>query len=270
MALNFLAWVEVFNAISDDNLEIYFLDVGQGDSELVVLPGGVEVLIDGGPPNGRVLENLGGLLGRGDHYIDLVVLSHPQLDHFGGLIEVLKRYRVGVLVWNGFEGTSAAFHDFRKAIEENNVQEVVLRAGDRISYKESEFIVFSPGEDALEVRNTNDTSLVLELNSKNSRTLFTGDISAEIENSMSGYDVDILKVAHHGSRFSSSASFLNAVKPEAAVIGVGKNSYGHPTFQTLERLEDAGAQVFRTDSDGTVKFVIDGDAIRIFRTGSIK
>lgn len=271
VVLDFLVWWQVFNAeAAIRDLEIYFLDVGQGDSGLVVLPGGVEVLIDGGPPNGKVLDELGRILKWGDRYVDLVILSHPELDHFGGLVEVLNRYKVGALIWNGLEGKSAAFDDFKRAIYENNIQEIVLRAGDSIRHKDSNFFVLSPGENFSSIKEVNDTSLVLELKSKNSKVLFTGDISAAIEENLLVGDVDVLKVAHHGSKFSTSANFLSAAKPEAAIIGVGKNSYGHPTPQTLERLEDTGAQVFRTDSDGTVKFVIDGETIRVFKASSIK
>lgn len=106
---------------------------------------------------------------------------------------------------------------------------------------------------------------MFEVKSKNSRTLFTGDISSAVENSLLAPDIDILKVAHHGSRFSSSANFLEVARPEIAVIGVGRNSYGHPTAQTLERLANVGSQIFRTDSDGTVKLVIDGENIKIFK-----
>jgi competence protein ComEC len=277
--LDVLIWLQILGiAAAGENLEMYFLDVGQGDSGFVELPGleeppfgdGVQVLVDGGPPNGRVLEELGRILERGDRYIDLVILSHPELDHFGGLVEILKRYRVGVFISNGLKGKSVAFQDFENAIRESGVREVVLRAGDKITYAGNEFKVLSPDAKALTAKDLNDTSLVLELRSKNSRILFTGDISSAVENLLPVGDIDILKVAHHGSRFSSSANFLSAVKPEAAVIEVGKNSYGHPTSQTLSGLEEVGAKILRTDSDGTIRFEVDGENIRIFKTGGIE
>jgi len=267
IVLDFLVWFQIFGVAAAQNLEIYFLDVGQGDGSLVVLPEGAQVLIDGGPPGGGVLEELGRVLERGDRYIDLVVVSHPQLDHFGGLVEVLRRYEVGVFVWNGIEGTSAAFEDLEKSIRENGAKEVILTAGDKIVQGESEIKVLSPDRKALAATDLNDTSLVLELKSKNSRTLFTGDIGAAVEAGMPASDVDILKVAHHGSKFSTSANFLEAVRPEAAVIEVGRNSYGHPTSRVLEDLGNIGAKAFRTDSDGTIRFEIDGHRIRIFKKG---
>ncbi len=255
---------QVFAPASGD-LEVYFLDVGQGDSELIELPGGTDILIDGGPPNGRVLNELARALEQGDRYIDLVILSHPQLDHFGGLVEVLKRYRVGVFVWNGAETDSDAFAELKETLRENGIPEVVLGAGDKIRTGESEIIVISPDKELIKAKDLNDTSLVLELSSGNSRTLFTGDVSAAALQNLRFGDVDILKVAHHGSRFSSSVEFLEAVKPEAAVVEVGRNSYGHPTYEALEALRSVGAQIFRTDVDGTLKFTIDGEDIKIFK-----
>ncbi|MFH0712876.1 MAG: MBL fold metallo-hydrolase [Candidatus Jorgensenbacteria bacterium] len=264
VVLDFLIWFQITNATGGD-LEMYFLDVGQGDSELIVLPGEVKVLIDGGPPNGRVLDELGMVFELGDRYIDIVILSHPQLDHFGGLIEVLKRYNVGAFIWNGAETAASEFPELEKVLRERNVREVILGAGDKITNRDSEIFVVSPDESLVKAKDSNDTSLVLELKAKDSTTLFTGDISAAVEGAISREDVDILKVAHHGSKFSSSADFLEAVKPEMAVIEVGRNSYGHPTFQTLEGLKRIGAQIFRTDSDGTLKFAIDGNDIKVFK-----
>lgn len=272
--LDFLVFYQVFAFSSaDEDLKLYFLSVGQGDSELVVLPGGVKVLIDGGQPNGRVLEELNKILPPADRYLDLVIMSHPQLDHFGGLIEVLKRYRVGAFLWSGREGEITAFSDLKNVLTDNSVRTVVLSAGDKINYRESRFDILSPSPSLLGSKELNDTSIVAELSSNNSRVLFTGDIGASIEEALASGgtgDIDILKVAHHGSKFSSSANFLTAVRPELAVIGVGKNSYGHPTNQALGRLGEAGAKIYRTDKDGTVELIIDGEKIRIFKEGKVE
>lgn len=250
------------------DLKIYFLDVGQGDSQLVLLPGGVKILIDGGPPNGRVLEQLAKILPPTSRYIDLVIMSHPQLDHFGGLIEVLRRYRVGVFLWSGREGNVEAFFELENALQENSVGHVVLAKGDRIRYRDSYFNVLMPTLKSLQSKKVNDSSLVLELLSKQSKTLFMGDIGINVEKELLGTyksGVDVLKVAHHGSKFSSSANFLQAVKPKVAVIEVGRNSYGHPTRQVLDRLRNVGASIYRTDQDGTVQLVIDGKSIKVFK-----
>lgn len=269
VALDIFVYWQIFSApFQNQNLRLYFLDVGQGDSEFVELPGGVKILIDGGPPNGKVLEALGEVLPPTDRYIDLIVVSHPQLDHFGGLVEVLKRYKVGIVIHNGRSGTVSAFEDFREAIKENSIKTVRLAAGDKMRYSESVINVLSPDSVLVGDKELNDTGLVLALDSKNIKTLFTGDIGSDVENKLLNIltsDVDILKVAHHGSKFSSTANFLEAVKPTLAIIEVGKNSYGHPTSETLNRLTIAGAKVYRTDQDGTMKLVIDGENIKIIK-----
>ena len=269
VALDILVFwqIGVLNATNQD-LRIYFLDVGQGDSELVILPGGVKILIDGGLPNGKVLSELAKILPPTDRYIDLVVLSHPQLDHFGGLIEVLKRYRVGAFIHNGRSGTAKAFLDLEKVLQENNIRVVTLSGGEKIRYQKSVFNILSPISKLLFTKELNDTTLVMELDSKNIKTLFTGDISQKIERRLlNGFitEIDVLKVAHHGSKYSSSANFLSAINPALAIIEVGRNSYGHPTQETLNRLNRIGVKVYRTDEDGTIELVADGESLKVFK-----
>ncbi len=262
-------WQIAGGAGADDKLSLYFLPVGQGDSELAILPSGVKILIDGGPPNSLVLKNLDRILSPRDRYIDMIVLSHAQLDHFGGLIEVLRRYRVGVFLWNGIPGETRAAENLMRVIEERNVPLVSLAAGDRVRNGESEIDVLWP----LSVRegakvDLNESALVLALESRNERALFTGDIGEKTENRILADmtdRIDILKVGHHGSKFSSSANFFEAIQPKVAVIEVGKNSYGHPTPEVLSRLAEAGAKIFRTDQDGLLKFESVGKVIQIFK-----
>jgi len=271
--LDFLVFRQIGKAGGEsEDLNIYFLNVGQGDSELVELPGGVKVLIDGGPPNGAVLEELAKVIPLHDRYIDLVMMSHPQLDHFGGLVEVLERYRVGAFLASGREGEISAFGELKRVLARESVKTIVLSSGDKISYQGSRFDILSPTPELLSSKELNDTTIVAELSSNNSRTLFTGDIGANIEEKILGRagDLDILKVAHHGSKFSSSVSFLAAVSPEVAVVEVGKNSYGHPTKDALGRITAAGARIFRTDLDGTVKISVGGGKIRIFKESKVE
>ncbi|MDI6821006.1 MAG: MBL fold metallo-hydrolase [Patescibacteria group bacterium] len=269
LILDFFVYSQIFISGSPGkNLEIYFFNVGQGDSEFVVLPGGVKVLIDGGPPNGRVLEELLKAMPSTERYIDLVLLSHPQLDHFGGLVDVVRRYKIGAFIWNGEQGEARAFEDLKNNLMESSVKIITLISGDAISYKNSRFNILSPTKKSLTGGNANEKTLVLSLLSNNSKTIFTGDIDAKIEKriaDMFDSPIDILKVAHHGSKFSSSANFLDILKPKLAVIGVGKNSYGHPTPEVLRRLGGVGARIFRTDRDGTLKLVINDERIKIFK-----
>jgi len=261
-------WSEILFHSKNKNTEIYFLDVGQGDSELVILPGGVKILIDGGP-NNKILGQLSSILRPTDRYIDLMILSHAQLDHFSGLIDVLSRYRVGAFIYNGRDGTAPSWPELAKIVEQNKVPVEVLAAGDKISYLDNHFDVLMPDKNFINSADLNETVMVELLQSQNSKILFTGDADAKIEDYLlQRYDlnIDVLKVAHHGSKFSSGEEFLKSILPKVAIIEVGKNSYGHPTPDVLGRLASIGAQIFRTDNDGMIKLAIGDGEISIFKS----
>jgi len=243
---------------------VYFLDVGQGDSELIVLPGGVEILIDGGPSNGRALAELADILPFTDRYIDLVAMTHAELDHFGGLISIMNRYKIGAFLWNEVKGQSLALRDLEKVINGNKVKGIVLKTGDKIKYQNSVINVLSPGQEKF--KDINENSLVFNLVYKDTNFLFTGDIGKRVEELIKDKTgkIDVLKVAHHGSKYSSSAEFLNIIQPKVAVIEVGENSYGHPTEEMLERLKQIGASIFRTDKHGTIKVIPKNNTVEVF------
>ncbi|MBI2037136.1 MAG: MBL fold metallo-hydrolase [Candidatus Liptonbacteria bacterium] len=233
-----------------------FLDVGQGDASLVTLPLGgrvVQILIDGGP-NAAILPALEAVMPDGDRSIDLVMLTHPQLDHFGGLIDVVKRYRVGAFIWNGRAGTVDAWDDLVQAVRGAGVPALVLGSGDAIRVGDHALAVLHPDRLGLVSGELNDSSLVMRLDTDGVRALFTGDIASNIERRLPPGELiaDILKVPHHGSKYSSGKEFLERVGPKAAFIEVGKNTYGHPTSDALARLAAIGSRIFRTDRDGTV------------------
>jgi len=262
-------WKEILFNSPSKNAGLYFLDVGQGDSELIILPNNVKVLIDGGP-NNRILSQLDSILSPFDRYFDLVVLSHPQADHFTGLIDVLKRYKIGAFISSGQEGTAQSFKDLEKIIKENKIPTVALIEGSRINYLNSHFDILSPSKDLLSSADLNNWGLVIKMADDKIKALFTADADSKIEKSLiSKYgvnlDVDILKVAHHGSKFSSDEKFLYLTSPKIAVIEVGHNSYGHPTKEVLSRLSSIGVQIFRTDTDGTIKLAINNQEISIFK-----
>lgn len=267
--LDILVFSQIFSIVSNKNkLSIYFLPVGQGDSELAVLPGGAKVLIDGGPPDSLVLDNLDKILSPRDRYLDLIILTHPQQDHFGGLVEVLRRYKVGAFIWNGETGNNEGLNDLLDTTNIYKIPNIILVAGDEIKYKESQLKVLWPRIVNGGIEDINEDVIVLALESTGIKALFTADAGenteAEIKNSYVG-PIDILKVGHHGSKFSSSNEFLNAFKPKIAVIEVGKNNYGHPTMEALNRLADVGARVFRTDKDGLMKLESSINALRILK-----
>lgn len=264
---NVFVWYEILSKTPARTAQIYFIDVGQGDAELAILPNNIKVLIDGGP-NNRIIKELDSVLSPTDRYLDLVILSHPQLDHYGGLIDVFKRYSVGAFISDGKKSDVPNFHDLEKVIADSKTKMVVIGEGDAIKYGEDKFDILSPSPALLHSTNPNDWVLVLKFQSQGARALFTGDIRTEIEDAiLKNHDIgtDILKVSHHGSKFSSSPEFLNAAKPMVSVIEVGKNSYGHPTPQTLGRLAQIGSQIFRTDKDGTIKLQIAGAKINIYK-----
>jgi competence protein ComEC len=268
IAANIFVWNAILFGGNAENLELWFLDVGQGDSELVNLPGGAQILIDGGPSNGKVLNELARAMKPTDRYLDILVVSHPQLDHFAGLIDVLKNYQVGAVIDNGRKGTAKAYADFEKALAESGARHIILAEGDAIKYGEARFDILSPNRTNLASEELNDTTLVMLLEDRGLRALYTGDIGQNIEDELiRRHDLftDVLKVGHHGSRFSSSPEWLRAVRPKISVIEVGaQNTYGHPTKQALGNLADVGAQIFRTDRDGTIKMIFDGERLKVY------
>ena len=143
-----------------------------------------------------------------------------------------------------------------------------MAAGDKIHYLDSRFNFLLPDKNFIESSDLNETALVSLLQSQNSKILFTGDIDTKMEDYLMGaydLDIDVLKVAHHGSKFSSGEKFLSNISPKIAVIEVGKNSYGHPTAEVLKNLASVGTQIFRTDKDGMVKLVINNQEINVFK-----
>ncbi|MEK7192118.1 MAG: MBL fold metallo-hydrolase [Patescibacteria group bacterium] len=268
MAGNVFVWQAIIFDGGTENLELWFLDVGQGDSQLINLPNNVQILIDGGK-GPKVLNELAKVLKPMDRYIDLVVATHPDFDHFGGLIDVLKTYQVGAVITNGRKGVAAAYADFEKVIQENGIQEINLIAGDKIKYEDAVLDVLWPLSHAKAVgeKKVNETGIVLMLEKGPLRALYTADIGFETERELvRKYDLSaqILKVAHHGSKYSTSPEFLKEVQPKISLIGVGKNNYGHPTNQALNRLANIRSQIFRTDQGGAVKIIFDGEKLKIF------
>ena len=250
---------------------VYFLDVGQGDSQLFVFPGGVNLLIDGGPDDRKVLHEITKALGPFSRRIDIVLNTHPQLDHFGGLIDVLERYRVSAFVSNGVPSKTASYLGLVAAVKASGSARLTLQAGDRIRYGDSVVEILNPVPAEYSPKDdVNETSIVSLIESNRLAILTTGDIGAQTEHRIltrAPQDIRkiaVLKVPHHGSKNSSDEKFLKAVSPKIAVIQVGKNSYGHPHPSTIQKLEKTGAVIYRNDLDGTVKITSDGERVRTF------
>ncbi len=246
-------------------LKIDFFDVGQGDAIFIETLANQQILIDGGPDL-TILEKLGKELPFWDRYIDLIVLTHPEHDHINGLIEVIKRYKVGGILTNGIVRDTAEYKEWKKIIKEKNIPIYIAQAGELISLDNNiKLFILYPFENLLgkTSKKTNNTSVVAQLIYKDFELLLTGDIEKEVEQKLinSGIDLksDILKVPHHGSKTSSTKDFIKAVSPILAIIQAGKdNPFGHPHQIVLERLNSNNIAVFRTDKDGDIEVLSDG------------
>jgi competence protein ComEC len=261
-----LVWLAVI-ATPDRQLEVSFLDVGQGDAILIQTPSRQQILIDGGPDPEAISLWLGKKLPFWDKSLDLVVLTHPEDDHLVGLVEVLGRYQVGQVLEPGFEHDIPAYKEWLRLVDEKDIKRTIAKAGQQIELGDGIRIeVLHPQEEFLRGTGSdiNNNSVVLRLVWEEVSFLLTGDIYEEAEREIlyQGYKLSstVLKVAHHGSATSTSAHFLAAVDPQVAVISVGgDNLFGHPSDEILARLN--GVSVYRTDKKGTITFTTDGQRL---------
>ena len=252
----------------DGNLHVHFLDIGQGDSILVVAPSGRQALIDGGPDGDRTSQALAGVLPGGDRSLDLVVITHLDSDHSGGLLEVLDRYTVGAVLSGPQPPGNEMQAQWEQRLNKHNIEPVEVSAGYVIELDDGvELQVLNPQGGSL-FRDSNNDSVVLRLTYGEVSFLLTADIESEAEarlvNSGTELHSTVLKVPHHGSNTSTTQRFLDAVSPAIAVVSAGAdNQYGHPASAVVQRLEAAvGTQnVYRTDLHGGVEVVSDGAAV---------
>jgi competence protein ComEC len=257
-AADIFCWYAIFSNAPNSEARAYFLDVGQGDSELMVFPGGITMMTDAGPTN-AVLGSLEKALPE-KRYIDLALITHPQLDHFNGYNFILDHYDVGAFIYNGRDDTGVAeWTALKEKIAAKHIPFITLGAGDSVHYGGDEVDILSPDREFAESAELNDTGLVEMIKTEHFRALFTADIGFNIEDwltaNVKDLRADILKVPHHGSKYSSGDAFLRAVNPSIATIEVGaKNVYGHPGAAALARLASSTrAVIFRTDQNGTIE-----------------
>jgi competence protein ComEC len=236
-------------------LKVNFLDVGQGDAILINYLDQYQILVDSGISGKQILTELNKVTPKQDRLIEIVIATHYDKDHVGGMREVFDNYRVGVFLDNNQlkeTGIVAAISDVleKEKIKQHSVKEnSEIEIGSDLKLK-----FFNPdGEDW----NANDNSVVFRMDFGVNSFLFTGDSGFKTEKDLisDGHNlkVDWLKVAHHGSKNSSSNEFLEEVSPEKAVISVGKNSYGHPAEDALKRIQKIGAEVLTTLEEGTIE-----------------
>jgi len=249
-------------------LRVAFLDVGQGDAILIEAPNGNRVLIDGGPPSGKILSELGVMLPFFERDISVIIATHPDQDHIGGLPEVFARYSVQALVEPDLYAGNGVYEAMEKIAEKDGARKIVARAGEIIRLdKNTTLEILYPEKKFPPGVEVNISSVVVKLTYRNISFLFTGDLPAEQEKMLvekygTALDVDVLKFGHHGSKTSTSPEFLAMTSPEYGVVSVGAdNKYGHPNKETLDLAEKDNVKVVRTDMVGRVVFSTDGKTL---------
>lgn len=253
--------------IFPQKLRIFFIDVGQGDSTLIITPDKKTVLIDGGGSDSfdvgeKVL--LPYLLDRRILKIDYVLISHFDTDHCGGILTIMEKVKVKNIIISEQAEHSENYERFKKLMIHKRIRLIEVKKGDKIKIgRYSEFKILFPTSRLLSENPLNNNSIVAQFNYNNFKMLFTGDIEKLAEQQILKTEkaeirADILKVAHHGSKTSSIPEFIKAVKPKIALIGVGKNNtFGHPNQQTIKNLENIKCRIYRTDLQGEIIIKID-------------
>ncbi len=260
----------------DKKLHVVACDVGQGDAFLII-HGNDQVLVDSGP-GAKVLDCLSRYLPFWDRTLEMVILTHPQKDHYGGLDDVFEHYNVGAIVATSLESGSEEYQVLEKMVGDQSSEVIRPVSGRRVRVGLISLDILWPSQEFLSAANLssdssvlgmsttgddpNEFSVVFELDYGDFEALFTGDIGPQIQYMILAQqnlnDIELIKVPHHGSKNGLTEDLLEATKPEVAFIGVGKNSWGHPHREVLDILHKYGVDVYRTDSNSYFELVTDG------------
>ena len=247
----------------NENLIVHFLDVGQGDATFIQLPNGQVILVDGGESyDASSIKKY--LKSNGITKIDYLVITHPHADHIGGLPTIIDMMEIGSVYMPRVSHTTQTFEKLLTSIQKKGLQIDTAKAGVSIlSTPELQIDVIAPIKSSYS--NLNNYSAVIKITYGSTAFLFMGDAESLSEGQIkANVFADVIKVGHHGSDTSTSATFLKKVSPSYAIISVGKgNSYGHPKISVLSRLNDAGVETYRTDLQGTIVFSSDGNTITV-------
>jgi competence protein ComEC len=250
---------------SDGSMAVHYIDVGQGDAQLIVAPDKTAMLIDAGP-NSAADRLLAYLDAQNIKELEYAVFTHPHEDHIGGADSVLNKIKVKNVIMPDVTDTSDTFLHMLEAIDKNGSAIIIPEAGQSFMLGDSSFIILAPVTG--NYTSLNDWSVVLRLDYGKTSFMFTGDAEIRSENEMmnkfdaSEFKCDVYKAGHHGSTTSNSKAFLAVCGPSAAVISCGKdNDYGHPHYEIIKLFSDMGLEICRTDTDGTVVFKSDGSTV---------
>lgn len=264
-----VVWVLVFARTPTGVLTVAILDVGQGDAVYIESPSGIQVLIDGGPDS-SVLRQLPKVMPLFDRSLDVLLETHPDSDHISGFVEAVRRYNTGAFIGPGiFKDTETAAL-LEQEITYKKIPRYSARRGMTLDLGRGVLLeVLYPDKDVSNLASqfANSGCVVTRLTYGEISMLFACDAPAAVESRLVALEgealaSDVLKVAHHGSKYSSSEGFVALVQPAFAAISVGaRNTYGHPTPQTLDVLAKYGAEVVRTDQVGTIVFKSDGKTL---------
>ncbi|MBU2220542.1 MBL fold metallo-hydrolase [Patescibacteria group bacterium] len=260
--------VGITNFEQERLLQVSFLDVGQGDAILITGPTGIQMLIDGGRDR-SVVRELPKVMNLLDRKIEVLVATHPDADHIGGLPEVLERYQISYIVTPGRVGESEVYEQFVvSAAKERGARQLLARAGMRFQLGDGAYAdVLYPGDNVSQLRESNDASIVLRVVYKDTEFLLSGDAPSWVEDRLvaqygDALRSDVLKAGHHGSRTSTDALWLAAVKPRIVVVSAGRdNSYGHPHPEVLERIGATGSEIVSTITEQTITYESDGVSV---------
>ncbi|EKD55996.1 MAG: hypothetical protein ACD_58C00320G0002 [uncultured bacterium] len=283
--------IGVVRFLPDGKLHVIFCDVGQGDATLLRMPNQAYMLVDGGPDD-KVLGCLGRHLPFYARKLEIVAMTHPQKDHFGGLVSVLKRYQIGYFVTVPLKNSTTSFEQLTKTLETQKIPIKYLSTGNKLKFGNVQMDTIWPEEkwlvESLSLtpnqisqlnigqnggqilgfatsKDLNLFSLYLHLKYGQFDLLLTGDGDSPVQSliwqlgleSRLPQDLEVLKVPHHGSKTGMTDEFINFTRPKLSVIEVGKNNYGHPNPDTVTKLKQWG-QVLRTDQGGDIEVIIDG------------
>jgi len=255
------------SSFAQKNLEMTVLDVGQGDSIFLSLPDGQNILIDAGPPKVGKNVVIPFLRKNGINKLDLAILTHAHDDHVGGYPFVLKNIKVEKVFDPGVPHTSSWYINFLKLVKDKNIKYYNPRGGEFVDFGKTKMYILAP-YDPIDTSDLNNSSIVTRFVYGNTSFLLMGDAPTMVENQiiLHNYPLksDVLKVGHHGSRYSTGVDFLDKVAPKIAIISVGAhNRYGHPSKRVIDLLESKNIKIYRTDLNGSVKVISDGENIKV-------